>query len=208
MPEEKPTETETDAESEDEWDKWKRAGIVARDALAIARPMIKPGTKVLDIVNATENYIRENATGTSFPCNVAINNIAAHYTSPLNDETVIAEGDLVTVDVGAHIDGCISDSAFTVALNPDHEALVKAAEEFRDKTTAINQMWQTDFTYLKVIGWGWFYLSTILDDYSRYIIAWKLCTTMKADDVTQTLELALKASGCDSANVIHKPTFS
>jgi len=128
VPEEKPTETETDAESEDEWDKWKRAGIVARDALAIARPLIKPGTKILDIVEATENYIRENATGTSFPCNVAINNIAAHYTSALNDETVIAEGDLVTVDVGAHIDGCISDSAFTVALNPDHEGLVKAAE--------------------------------------------------------------------------------
>jgi transposase InsO family protein len=49
--------------------------------------------------------------------------------------------------------------------------VIKAADEFKDKTTAINQLWQTDFTYLKVIGWGWFYLSTILDDYSRYIIA-------------------------------------
>ena len=74
-----------------------------------------------------------------------------------------------------------------------------------DKTTTPNQMWQTDFTYFKVIGWGWFYLSTILDDYSRYIIAWKLCTTMKAGDVTETLELALEASGCDQAEVIHKP---
>ena len=83
--------------------------------------------------------------------------------------------------------------------------LIKADDEFRDKTTAPNQLWQTDFTYLKVIGWGWFYLSTILDDYSRYIIAWKLCTSMKADDVTDTLKLALKASGCDKANVIHKP---
>ena len=54
-----------------------------------------------------------------------------------------------------------------------------------------NQLWQTDFTYLKVIGWGWFYLSTILDDFSRYIIAWKLCTTMRAEDVTDTLNLAL-----------------
>ena len=70
--------------------------------------------------------------------------------------------------------------------------VVKAADEFKDKTTAPNQLWQTDFTYLKVIGWGWFYLSTILDDFSRYIIAWKLCTTMKAQDVTETLELALK----------------
>ena len=83
--------------------------------------------------------------------------------------------------------------------------VIKAADEFRDKTTAPNQMWQTDFTYLKVIGWGWFYLSTILDDFSRYIIAWKLCTTMKAGDVTDTLERALEASGCDQANVIHKP---
>ena len=49
--------------------------------------------------------------------------------------------------------------------------VMKAADEFRDKTTAPNQLWQTDFTYLKVIGWGWFYLSTILDDFSRYIIA-------------------------------------
>lgn len=56
--------------------------------------------------------------------------------------------------------------------------VMKAASEFRDKTTALNQLWQTDFTYLKVIGWGWFYLSTMLDDFSRYIIAWKLCTGM------------------------------
>jgi len=83
--------------------------------------------------------------------------------------------------------------------------VIKAASEFRDKTTAINQMWQTDFTYLKVIGWGWFYLSTILDDFSRYIIAWKLCTTMKAGDVTDTLEMALQASGCDHVNIVHRP---
>ena len=83
--------------------------------------------------------------------------------------------------------------------------VIKAANEFKDKTTAINQLWQTDFTYLKVIGWGWMYLSTILDDYSRYIIAWKLCTTMKTSDVTETLDLALQASGCDQAHVVHKP---
>jgi putative transposase len=87
---------------------------------------------------------------------------------------------------------------------PDY-VVIKAAEEFKDKTTAINQMWQTDFTYFKIIGWGWYYLSTILDDYSRYIIAWKLCSTMRASDVTQTIELALAASGCDQAVVQHKP---
>ncbi len=138
MPDEKKDEHTEDDVPEDPWAKWKEAGVVAREALAIARPMIKPGTKVIDIVNATESYIREKATGIAFPCNVAINNVAAHYTSPLNDETVIEEGDLVTVDVGAHIDGCISDSAFTVALNPDHEALVKASEDAT--TLAIKMM--------------------------------------------------------------------
>ena len=83
--------------------------------------------------------------------------------------------------------------------------VIKAADEFQDKTTAPNQLWQTDFTYFKVTGWGWFYLSTILDDFSRYIIAWKLCTTMRAEDVTDTLNLALKASGRDTANIVHKP---
>jgi putative transposase len=83
--------------------------------------------------------------------------------------------------------------------------VMKAADEFKDKTTAPNQMWQTDFTYFKITGWGWYYLSTVLDDFSRYVIAWKLCTTMKAEDVTGTLELALTASGCDQVHVQHKP---
>src|SRR5665213_156249 len=83
--------------------------------------------------------------------------------------------------------------------------VMKAADEFKDKTTAPNQLWQTDFTYLKVVGWGWYFLSSVLDDFSRYIIAWKLCTTMKAQDVTDTLDLALVASGCDQARIVHKP---
>ena len=82
---------------------------------------------------------------------------------------------------------------------------MKAADQFANPTTAINQLWQTDFTYLKVIGWGWFYLSTVLDDFSRYIIAWKLCTSMAALDVTETLERALQASGLDAAQVKYRP---
>ncbi|MGV0821169.1 IS3 family transposase [Martelella sp. AMO21009] len=83
--------------------------------------------------------------------------------------------------------------------------VIKAADAFHTKTTRPNQMWQTDFTYFKIIGWGWMYLSTVLDDYSRYIIAWKLCSTMRAQDVTDTLDMALAASGCDQTNVHHKP---
>ncbi len=72
-----------------------------------------------------------------------------------------------------------------------------------------NQRWRTDFTDLKVIGWGWLYLSTILDDYSRYIIGWKLCGNMRAEDVADALDIAslnegVAPSGCDSAKGSHK----
>ena len=83
--------------------------------------------------------------------------------------------------------------------------LMKAADKFQHPTTAPNQLWQTDFTYLKVIGWGWFYLSTVLDDYSRYVLAWKLCDGMRARDVSDTLDLALKSSGLETATVKHRP---
>lgn len=69
--------------------------------------------------------------------------------------------------------------------------LLKASDKFKDPTTRINEMWQTDFTYMKIIGWGWYYLSTVMDDYSRYIISWELCPTMKAIDVKRTLDKAM-----------------
>ena len=117
--------------------------------------------------------------------------LAAHFTDTQN--YFVSEASVYRL-LKAH--DLITSPAFIV---------IKAADEFKDKTTAINQLWQTDFTYLKVIGWGWFYLSTILDDFSRYIIAWKLCTSMTAEDVTATLDLALKASGLDRATVVHRP---
>ena len=83
--------------------------------------------------------------------------------------------------------------------------VIKATDEFKDKTSAPNELWQTDFTYFKIVGWGWYYLSTILDDFSRYIVAWKLCATMRTDDVTATLDLALASAGLDHANVAHRP---
>jgi transposase InsO family protein len=83
--------------------------------------------------------------------------------------------------------------------------LMKAADSFAQPTTAPNQLWQTDFTYLRVIGWGWFYLSTVLDDFSRYILAWNLCTTMTATDVSDTLAMALRNSGLERVRVRHRP---
>jgi len=73
--------------------------------------------------------------------------------------------------------------------------LMRADDEFKDKTTRVNQMWQTDFTYFKVIGWGWYYLSTVLDDYSRYIVSWELCSSMTSKDVERSIDRALLSSG-------------
>jgi transposase InsO family protein/transposase-like protein len=83
--------------------------------------------------------------------------------------------------------------------------VLEAADEFRHKTKGIHELWQTDFTYMKVAGWGWYYLSTILDDFSRYIIAWKLAKSMSAEDVKDTLDLAVEKSGIDQVTVRHRP---
>ena len=83
--------------------------------------------------------------------------------------------------------------------------VMSAADSFKNPTTRPNELWQTDFTYMKVIGWGWYYLSTVLDDYSRCILAWKLSTTMGAQDVTETLDLARAATGVDNVRVRHRP---
>jgi len=94
--------------------------------------------------------------------------------------------------------------SYDFIISPAYVVL-SAADEFLDKTTRRNQLWKTGFTYLKVIGRDCFYLNTILDGYIRYIIAWKLYAKMKAADITDTLELALEASGCDCAKVVQKP---
>ena len=83
--------------------------------------------------------------------------------------------------------------------------LMEASDKFQHPTTRVNEMWQTDFTYFKIIGWGWYYLSTVLDDYSRYIVAWRLCTGMGASDVSDTLDDALNFTGLDEVRVNHKP---
>ena len=83
--------------------------------------------------------------------------------------------------------------------SPAH-ILMRADDEFKDKTTRVHQMWQTDFTYFKIIGWGWYYLSTILDDYSRYIVYWELCSNMRAEDVERSVEKALQRTGLKKNN--------
>ena len=83
--------------------------------------------------------------------------------------------------------------------------LMSASDAFKNPTTRVHEMWQTDFTYFRIVGWGWYYLSTVLDDFSRYIIAWKLTPTMGANDVTETLDQALAVTGADQVKVRHRP---
>ena len=83
--------------------------------------------------------------------------------------------------------------------------LMSASDAFKDPTTRVHEMWQTDFTYFRIINWGWYYLSTVLDDFSRYIIAWKLSPTMGATDVTETLDEAIAITGVDQVKVKHRP---
>jgi len=83
--------------------------------------------------------------------------------------------------------------------------VIEALDKFPHPTRAPNELWQTDFTYFKVVQWGWYYLSTILDDYSRFILAWRLCTGMAADDVKHTIEDAIRFTGIREPKVVHRP---
>ena len=83
--------------------------------------------------------------------------------------------------------------------------LLSASDSFHTPTKRINELWQTDFSYFKIIGWGWYYLSTVLDDYSRFILSWKLTTSMGAGDVKETLDQAIALTGVTNIPVRHRP---
>ena len=94
--------------------------------------------------------------------------------------------------------------AFDLVASPSH-IVMSARDQFEHPTRRVHEMWQTDFTYLRVIDWGWYYLSTILDDYSRYVIAWDLSRGMTASDVTRVLDQAVETSGVQDVPVRHRP---
>lgn len=94
--------------------------------------------------------------------------------------------------------------AFDLIASP-HFIVLSARDRFNQPSRRVHELWQTDFTYFKIIGWGWYYLLTILDDYSRYILAWKLYTTMQASDVIDLLEQSLEQTGVTQVEVRHRP---
>jgi len=83
--------------------------------------------------------------------------------------------------------------------------IMAAADKFQHPTSRVHELWQTDFTYFKVNGWGWYYLGSVLDDYSRYIITWKLFKSMSAGEVKELLDMAVAASGVNEIAIRHRP---
>src|SRR5210317_2120115 len=83
--------------------------------------------------------------------------------------------------------------------------VIFALDKFPQPTKAVNELWQTDFTYFKVVQWGWYYLSTVMDDYSRYILAWRLCRGMSTDEVKETIDEAIQFTDIRHARIIDRP---
>ena len=107
-----------------------KAGKVAGKVLSFIEGEVKPGVTVLKICKLAEEKIMEfGASGIAFPCNVSINNEAAHYTSPHADTKIIPNKGLVKIDVGAHVNGYISDTAITVDLDGSYEKYIGAAKD-------------------------------------------------------------------------------
>jgi len=94
--------------------------------------------------------------------------------------------------------------SFDLITSPAY-ILISAKDRFDHPTKRVNELWQTDFSYFHVKGWGWYYLSTVMDDFSRFILAWLLTGTMNATDVMETLDMALRKTGVKNVKVNYKP---
>ncbi len=110
------------------YENFRLSGEILREAREEIKGFVHEGILIIDVCEKAEEIIRERGGKPAFPCNVSINEIAAHYTSPPNDEKRIPEKALVKIDIGAHVDGYVTDTAITVCLNPEYESLVKTAE--------------------------------------------------------------------------------
>lgn len=86
-------------------------------------------------------------------------------------------------------------------------AVNTAKKEFDQKTSRINEMWQADFTYFKVLDWGWYYLLSVMDDFARYILGWKLYPSMTSDDVKDLLKVTMNETGVMDVPVKLRPNF-
>jgi methionyl aminopeptidase len=122
---------------EEELEKQKRACKIAREIREEMRRTVKEGMPIIDICEKVEGMTREKGGKPAFPCNVSVNEIAAHYTSPPNDKETIPEKSIVKVDIGVHVDGYIADTATSVCFDPEYVDMVNTAEEALEKAVEI-----------------------------------------------------------------------
>ncbi|MCW4038510.1 MAG: type II methionyl aminopeptidase [Candidatus Bathyarchaeota archaeon] len=109
--------------------KYKRAGRIASEVRKGVRTLVKPGTPIIDICEKVEKSIIRKGGQLAFPCNVCVNEVAAHYSSPPQDKRTIPNDAIVKIDIGVHVDGYIADTATTVNLKPEYDGMVFAIEK-------------------------------------------------------------------------------
>jgi len=109
-------------------EKYIKAGKIAGEVREKSKELVKVNANIFDIAEKLEKMIRDKGAEPAFPVNISINDIAAHYTPISGDETKINNGDVVKIDVGAHVDGFVGDTACTIALGEKHQKLVESSE--------------------------------------------------------------------------------
>jgi methionyl aminopeptidase len=114
---------------EEELEKFRLSGKILREAREEMRSYVQENMPIIDVCEKAEALIREKGGKPAFPCNVSINEVAAHYTSPPNDERRIPKRAVVKVDMGVHVDGYVTDTAFTACFNPEYGSMQTAAEQ-------------------------------------------------------------------------------
>jgi len=117
--------------------KYQQAGRIAAEVREDVRRTVREGMRIIDVCEKAESLIRGKGGKPAFPCNVSINEVAAHYTSPPEDRQRVPENSIVKIDIGVHVDGYIADTAVTVCFSPEYESLVQAAEEALKKAIEI-----------------------------------------------------------------------
>jgi len=110
-----------------ELERFREAGIISRKVKEEAYRIVKEGVSILKICETLEDVIRSEGAEPAFPCNVGVNEVAAHYTATPRDVSIIPPRSIVKVDIGVSLDGYIADTAITVVLDPRLEPLAESA---------------------------------------------------------------------------------
>lgn len=122
---------------DDKVEKLIKAGEIAKKIKEEVLKLIKPGASLYEIAEFVENRTIELGGKPAFPCNLSINEIAAHYTPYIGDKTVLHEGDYLKVDLGVHVDGYIADTAFTVRVGMEDDELIEASREALENAISV-----------------------------------------------------------------------